>query len=339
MREISKAAIDLIVKEEISSKAYYDRRYQHFDWPGGASGPTVGIGYDCGYCVPKEIVEDWAGILSEDQIATLVDASGIKGAKAEPWVRAHKKSVTISYELARRQFDEREMPKWIDRVEAALPNTDKLSADSMGALVSLAYNRGASFSVSGVRYAEMRAIKQHMASEQFHLIPGCIREMKRLWSPSSGLCKRRDREADLFAAGLEAPVVVPLHEASERPTHDRPDSILPGPAVSIPVEASKSGSVWALVLSMLAWLGSKVQGAIDWLGDGVTGAVGLITDVKTDVDGSIGPVKALASMIGLHMGEILAAVGVGLTCVAIARHVRDKIALRHAQKLLEAEAR
>jgi hypothetical protein len=44
----SQAAIDLTVTEEDSGQAYYARHYTHFEWPEGASGATVGIGYDCG---------------------------------------------------------------------------------------------------------------------------------------------------------------------------------------------------------------------------------------------------------------------------------------------------
>ena len=49
MVKSSDAAIDLIVREEDSSPEFYAKHYQHFEWPQGASGPTVGIGYDCGY--------------------------------------------------------------------------------------------------------------------------------------------------------------------------------------------------------------------------------------------------------------------------------------------------
>ena len=89
------------------------------------------------------------------------------------------------------------------KVKKALPNTDKLSEDSFGALVSLAYNRGASFSKDGDRYKEMREIKENMANETFDQIPDCFREMKRLWPNMRGLVDRREAEAKLFEAGLE----------------------------------------------------------------------------------------------------------------------------------------
>src|SRR5207249_5127768 len=60
-----------------------------------------------------------------------------------------------------------ELPKWEAKLIASLPNTDLLSADSFGALVSLIYNRGASFNLLGARYQEMRTIKACMANQMF----------------------------------------------------------------------------------------------------------------------------------------------------------------------------
>ena len=55
---ISQAAFDLIVAEEVSSQAAYNARYQRPERPGGQSGITVGIGYDCGYATPERIRAD-----------------------------------------------------------------------------------------------------------------------------------------------------------------------------------------------------------------------------------------------------------------------------------------
>lgn len=325
MARISKAAIDLIVEEEISSKAYYDKKYQHFDWPKGASGPTVGIGYDCGYCKPDEIREDWAGLLSPEEIEVLVSASGIKGSRAGTWVKANKDRITIPYVVARRQFDEREINKWIRRVDAALPNTERLSPDSFGSLVSLAYNRGASFSLAGARYAEMRAIKQHMTDERFDLIPDCIRAMKRLWSPSSGLCRRRDREANLFLAGLDV-------EDAARAGHDRPDETAPpSPAPSVAKEAAKSKTVQSGA-GVIALVMAKVSGALRVVGDWLGSAVDVAGDTVTDVDSTISPLTALAKLIQVNLeGVIWTSIVIAIVVVMMARHTRDKVRLAEAQ--------
>ena len=51
---ISQAAIDLIVREEVSGKEVYERNYRRPEWPGGSSGVTIGIGYDVGAGVSEK---------------------------------------------------------------------------------------------------------------------------------------------------------------------------------------------------------------------------------------------------------------------------------------------
>lgn len=201
---ISDAAFDLIVTEEASNVAYYAKHYTHFEWPAGASGPTVGIGYDCGYVTVAEAQADWAGIVDRPAMNVIVAACGLKGGAAAVFVRAHGQSVTIGWSEAIAEFCDREMPKWISRVQAALPNTDKLAPDSLGAIVSLSYNRGCSYDLPGPRYAEMRSIKAHMAALSFAEIPADILSMQRLWPKGGDLWNRRAHEAALFEHGLAA---------------------------------------------------------------------------------------------------------------------------------------
>jgi hypothetical protein len=204
MLTISDDAFNLIVTEEDSDRAYYTRHYQHFDWPAGASGPTIGIGYDCGYVTASEARADWDGIVAAATISAIVAACGIRGEAAGAFVRAHGASVTIGWDQAIAEFRNREVPKWIGRVSASLTNLEKLSPDSLGALVSLAYNRGCSFDLPGPRYAEMRAIKQYMAAQQFSKIPAEFLSMQRLWPRGGDLWKRRAHEATLYQKGLAA---------------------------------------------------------------------------------------------------------------------------------------
>jgi GH24 family phage-related lysozyme (muramidase) len=171
---ISQAATDLIVSYEVTSESYYSAHYQQPAWPGGASGVTIGIGYDLGYQVAADFEEDWASYLDAVTLAGLATVL------------------------------EQSQPRTIAETEAALENTGELSPDSLGALVSLVYNRGTSFDAPGPRYLEMRKIKALMAAKQFEQIPDQIRAMKRLWPTVPGLQRRRDAEADLFQSGLGA---------------------------------------------------------------------------------------------------------------------------------------
>lgn len=198
----SQAAIDLIVAEEVTSKATYQKFYQSPTWPGGASGVTIGIGYDCGYSTADQIDADWSAHLPVEMVEALQAVAGIKGSPAYSHAHEMHGVVVVPFDAAMAVFQGRDMPKWEGIVARALPNTDKLKPDSFGALVSLSYNRGASFSNVGDRYREMRAIHDDMANLRFADIPAQFESMKRLWPNMAGLRNRRDHEAALFARGL-----------------------------------------------------------------------------------------------------------------------------------------
>lgn len=201
----SQAAIDLIVTEEDSGQAYYERHYTHFEWPLGASGPTVGIGYDCGYSTAEQIRQDWTGFVPDPVVAMLMLAAGYKGNAAHEFCRRAGTSVTITWDQAMAQFKGRELPKWESRIVAALPNAVLLPGDCFGALASLGYNRGTGgFHDPSPRDVEMRNITAHMAAKQFGKIPGEFLAMRRLWPVNGDLWKRRTHEAALFEHGLQA---------------------------------------------------------------------------------------------------------------------------------------
>jgi hypothetical protein len=200
---ISDTAFDFIVEQEDSTEAYYTRHYTHFDWPEGASGPTIGIGYDCGYVTRLEAAMDWQNIVDDKTLQVIQSACGKRGYDADMWVAKNRDSVTISWDVALREFKEREVPKWISRVNLAVPNCSDLSPDSFGALVSLCYNRGTGgFKDPSPRFSEMREIRHLMTTKEFAKISAEIRSMGRLWKQNSGLGKRRVLEAKLFEKGL-----------------------------------------------------------------------------------------------------------------------------------------
>lgn len=200
---ISQAAFDLIVAEEVGGgEDYYTAHYQRPERPGGASGITIGIGFDCGFSTATQIGTVWAA-LPPPMVTTLQSVAGLTGSSAQARL-ASVRSVIVPWSVAIDVFSNVDLPKWVNIVKMHLPNTDKLSPDCLGVLVSLTYNRGPSFDAAGDRYAEMRAIKAHMASCQFDRIPGDLRSMKRLWTTQSvrGVARRRDHEAALFQKGL-----------------------------------------------------------------------------------------------------------------------------------------
>lgn len=201
---ISTTAFDLIVEFEVSSEQVYTRKYRGPVWPGGRSGVTVGIGYDVGYADAPTLAADFGGAIPAAMIDALRTVIGKTGAPAQQLAKNLAGQVDVPWAAAISVHKLKVVPRWVGLVEHSLANTAAIGPDCLGALVSLTYNRGASFSSDGDRYQEMRAIKAHMAAHAFDKIPGDLRAMKRLWPDVPGLQIRREREARLFEAGLRA---------------------------------------------------------------------------------------------------------------------------------------
>lgn len=202
--EISKSAFDLIVAEEVTSKDYYIKHYQRPEWPGGASGITIGIGYDLGYATKEKISADWKGKVSPEMLIVMQKCAGISGTNAQKLLKSVKNAILIPWDDAIDVFTNRDIPQWIAQVKSVLPNCDKLNSTCLGVLVSLAYNRGTGgFNSSTDRNKEMVEIKTYMKNQQFEKIPDALRRMARIWPNMKGLQKRRKREADLFEQGLK----------------------------------------------------------------------------------------------------------------------------------------
>lgn len=202
---ISQEAFDLIVNSEVSSRAVYERDYRRPERPGGQSGITVGIGYDCGYSTATIICSDWLDKIPNAMVETLCAVAGLKGQAAQNRLASVRGKVDVPWGAALDVFSNVSIPKYL-RSCHLLPNFDELTPDCKGVLLSLVYNRGASFSQAGPRYAEMRAIKALMAARKFAAIPAELLKMKRLWTTPSvrGVAIRREHEARLFERGLSA---------------------------------------------------------------------------------------------------------------------------------------
>lgn len=221
----SKAAFDLIVAHEVSSRAYYERKLIHPELPGEQSGITVGIGYDLGYNTREDIARDWAGKVPPGVISAMQSVAGLTKQTAAARLDSVK-HITIPWDAAIAVFKEVSVPKFEAAVLEKCPGSEQLPAGCFGVLTSLAFNRGPSFKKSrGTndridRYREMRNIRACIMSGQLERVPNEIRSMKRLWSinKSPGLHRRRDEEADLWQASLQA--VAKAKPAEEFPEHD-----------------------------------------------------------------------------------------------------------------------
>ncbi len=75
----SRAAVDLIVSHEVTSRPVYEKKYIHPEWPGVQSGLTVGVGYDLGYNTAADIHNDWSPYLSAAVVSSMQKYAGIHG--------------------------------------------------------------------------------------------------------------------------------------------------------------------------------------------------------------------------------------------------------------------
>ena len=199
-------ALTFVESEEDGSVAYYVKTEAHWDWPGGVSGPTIGVGYDMGQVTRAEAIADWTGIVDPATLTLILAAVGLQGSHAQAFVQAHRNEITITWNQAIAEFKEREVPKWLDRCRRALPNFDLLPGDCQGAIFSLSYNRGVGGYSDDIhpRFREMYEIKSLMEQKLFKEIPAEILAMQRLWPAGGDLWKRRAHEAALFQKGLDA---------------------------------------------------------------------------------------------------------------------------------------
>jgi hypothetical protein len=202
---ISQEAFDLIVFSEVTSRDAYDKRYRRPIRPGGQSGITIGIGYDLGYQTAATIRKDWGHLLPAHMVAAAVSVAGLKGAQAANRLASVRDKIDVPWSAAVAVFSAVSIPKYQGMARRVLKHFDELHPHCNGALTSLTFNRGASYTLAGERYREMRAIRTLMAERKFSGIPAQIRAMKRIWTKPElrGVRIRRDNEAKLFERGLK----------------------------------------------------------------------------------------------------------------------------------------
>ena len=200
--DIPTRAVAFIGREEVGSRQTYDLTCSRPTWPGGASGVTIGIGYDLGYQSAFEA--DWSDVLTADQIAALKPWLGVKGdpAKSAPNTLTN---IVIPWHASWMVFIRRGLPQHVTMTRDAFTGVSQMPRLCFGVLVSLVYNRGASMKDSPDRPGnrqEMRDIQKAVREGRFQDIPAALRSMQRLWPPNNGLFQRREREAKLFEEGL-----------------------------------------------------------------------------------------------------------------------------------------
>ena len=194
---ISKKAIDLIIKHEIGGRDVYSKKYERPTWAGGESGITIGIGADLGYMTEKEFLKVWSPNLNLNFVNALRPVVGLKGQQAKSMLKGELMNVRVPFNVAYEVFVKYDIPKYLAKTKAIYPLLETLNEDTQGALVSMVYNRGNK--LEGDSRAEMRAIVDLIAKQDYDGIAEQIEKSKRLWEGKGldGLVVRRESEADL----------------------------------------------------------------------------------------------------------------------------------------------
>lgn len=191
----------LISGFEITSEAVYVKKYRGVICPGGASGPTIGIGYDLGTQTAATIRADWRQHPDVDRLAT---ASGQVGPGAcAAWRGAHR-DIRVELPLAQQVFATRVLPDYTRQARRALSKGwSGNTQHARGASVSLGYNRG--WAMVGDRNREKREIRDNcFPAGDARCTAAQLRSMTRIWvgtDIAAGMTARRNEEAT-FAVRL-----------------------------------------------------------------------------------------------------------------------------------------
>lgn len=192
----SQKALDLLLKYEVGGgKNYYEKYLSKFTWPGGSSGPTIGIGIDCAYYTENEL----AGIfnfLEKEEIELIKGAVGKTSEKGREYTKKLRAAgIAVEWEKALKIFESLTWTKFTKLAEKTFPGLSELCPDAYGSIVSLVFNRGTS--LVGEKRLEMRNIKVLIPKKDYRKIADEIRHMKRIWRGRNldGLIERREAEA------------------------------------------------------------------------------------------------------------------------------------------------
>ncbi len=195
----SPKALNLILKYEVGGgQSYYEKYLSRFTWPGGSSGPTIGIGIDVAYYSAQELASIFE-FLSKEHIGLIQEGSGKTSQQGKEYAsKLRKADIMVNWAQAIDIFEKLTWPKFASAAERTFPDLNKLHEDAYGAIVSIVFNRGTN--LKGDTRKEMRAIKDLIPQKNYKDIAKQVRGMKRLWKGKNldGLIERRESEALLI---------------------------------------------------------------------------------------------------------------------------------------------
>lgn len=196
--KVTNQGIDLIVHFEVGGESYYRKAYSRPIWPRGASGVTVGIGYDLGYNTKAQIEQDWKGIIPSSMLDALKSCSGIKGSAARSHAQRTKYLVNIPLEAAMKVFVKKTVPRFACLAKRTFKTLENAHPYIQDMMLSQTFNRGASTRGHSRRHVLWQA--RACAKGQYYALPLYCRQSKIVWAENKpirkGIWRRRDAEAD-----------------------------------------------------------------------------------------------------------------------------------------------
>lgn len=191
---LSSSGRALVLDFETGGREGYD---PHPEWPGGASGPTIGIGYDLGYYSKAVILSDWSALKQPDR-TRLAGVSGLTGQRAKAAVPTIR-DIFVAWAIATDVFDRVDVAREFSNAKRAVPGFEDLRPNAQAAWISLGFNRG--WQMSGPNRLEMRAARDLVLSRDYSGMAIQFRKMARVWKGTSiekGMTRRRIAEAKLL---------------------------------------------------------------------------------------------------------------------------------------------
>jgi|DEB0MinimDraft_3_1074331.scaffolds.fasta_scaffold37899_2 hypothetical protein len=189
---ITEDSLESIVSFECGGKAYFEKMYKRCSWPGGASGPTFGVGWDAGYNTSAKAMEVWEPIIGTARAKRIAAACGVKGTKAKAIYRNFR-DFEISYEEAMQAFLADSVPRFARLTVKTFSDITNCHPVCQAGLLSMVFNRGNK--VSGNRRRHMKAIQDNTTNE--NIIKQC-EASKVIWPKFKGLLNRRDKEVKMM---------------------------------------------------------------------------------------------------------------------------------------------
>ncbi len=199
--EVSREAVEHIVKHETGGRAYFTRFYERPQDPGFASGVTVGFGYDLKFHSKEQIRRDWAGVATPAEIAAMESVAGQDGAQ----YRRIQHLVHITWDEGQTVFERVTLPRWGDetyrayRLSEIAPKT--LHPHLAGALVGNTFNRGPAIANSN-KLREKFQRRELILRHKWEAVPDTFLSEQRLWPGHKGLRQRRLEEYQLAKKAL-----------------------------------------------------------------------------------------------------------------------------------------